>query len=139
MRRTRNAFATLILLLATATVAWSQQAISPRISPAMRDRAARDGSVPLILELRLPRAFRAEGGIPQAADVRTQREQIDGRASRVLAALPRSSYRIRHAYTTVPYVAVELTPAGLDALEKSDVVRIFQDEIVYPVLGQSVP
>lgn len=121
--------------------AWAQPAPGVRVSQALRDRAARDGYVPVILELRLPTAFRAEATIPRAADARTQRQHIARRASHVLSSLPRSSYRIRHEYATVPYLAVELTPEGLDAIGASspDVVRIFQDAIVQPVLAESVP
>jgi hypothetical protein len=138
--RTHVLFVLATLLLAIGQLASAQPAPQPRVSQAMRDRAARDGSVPVILELRLGAAFRAEEQA-RSAEARAQREQIRGRASGVLSSLPPTSYRVRHQYATVPYVALELTPAGLDAVERSipNVVRIFEDEIVRPVLAQSVP
>jgi subtilisin len=132
---------TAALCLGAANVASSQQPAGPLVPQAVRDRAARDGSVPVLVELRLPAAFRPEANLPDDAAVRVQRQQIATRAERVLSSLPRASFAVRHEYRTIPYLALSLTPAAVDALDRSapDVARVVADDVVRVVLADSVP
>lgn len=142
MHRRSHVFAAVAaVLLAVGNVASAQQGATTHIPQVIRDGANRNGSVPVILQLRIPTAFRPEALLPQAADAQAQREQIARRANGVLAALPESSFTIRHRFRTIPYVALAVTPAGLDAIERSaaDVARVIPDEIVRPMLSESVP
>jgi subtilisin family serine protease len=61
-------------------------------------------------------------------------------AARVLRLLPADSRTIRQ-FQRLPFVAIDLTSAGLDALDAlgSDVVRVMEDTIHKPLLAESVP
>jgi subtilisin family serine protease len=108
--------------------------------PNVHARAQRDGHVRVIVELKLPAAHVPEGRLGNAAAVLSQRRNIAAAAARVIAAVDASSRRAARAYQTVPYVALDVTQAGLAALESSpDTSRIFEDVLVRPVLAQSVP
>jgi subtilisin family serine protease len=108
--------------------------------PNVHARAQRDGHVRVIVELRLPAAHVPEGRLGSAAAVLSQRRNIAAAAARVMAAVDVSSRRAARVYETVPYVALDVTQAGLAALESSpDTSRIFEDVLVRPVLAQSVP
>src|SRR5262249_15172217 len=50
-------------------------------------------------------------------------------------------HRVVREFQTVPYVALEIGPAALAALEAAsgDVVRVFDDELARPSLADSVP
>jgi hypothetical protein len=61
-------------------------------------------------------------------------------APRVIGRLAAAEHRVARRYRAVPFVALEVSPAALAALRQSpDVVRVFDDEILKPVLAQSVP
>ena len=61
-------------------------------------------------------------------------------APRVIARLAAAEHRVARRYRSVPFLALEVSPAALAALRQSaDVVRVLDDEIVKPVLAQSVP
>ena len=114
----------------------------PFVPQQLKDRAARSGSVRVIVELRLPAGRHVpEGALPSRAAIVAQRQAIAGVRGRVLGKLPASSHRLIHQYDTVPYVALELGPDALAMLEDSpsDVVRVMEDKIARPVLADSVP
>jgi subtilisin len=84
----------------------------------LRARAEREGRVRVLVELRQLSAF----------------PRIDSKL--------RSTYRrVLYRYRTVPYVALDISPAGLAELESAsgDVVRVVEDQIHFPTLAQSVP
>ena len=108
----------------------------------MRDRAARDGRVRVIVELKLPSGpHRPEGLLPSVAAAAAQRQTIVAVGARVLARLQGSGHRLVHRYQSVPYLALELSAADLDALDNAgqDIVRVMDDAILRPVLAESVP
>jgi subtilisin len=107
---------------------------------AVHARAARNGHVRVIAELRLPGSPIAAEGLLATEAVDAQRRRMGGAADRVWAALPSSGRRLIRRYATVPYIALEVGPAALARLEASpDVARVFADEIARPVLAESVP
>ncbi len=111
------------------------------IPQELRARAERDGRVRVLVEINLPAdRFVAEARLPDATAVTVQRRSIDAAALRILSKLQRNG-RLVHRYQTVPYLALELTPAALATLETSpsDIVRVIDDAIVRPVLADSVP
>jgi len=96
----------------------------------------------VIVELSLPGGRHvAEGHLRNTAAVLAQRRDIAATSTRVLASLQSSDRRVIRRYATVPYVALEVGPAALAALDasSSDVSRVFEDELVRPVLAESVP
>jgi hypothetical protein len=93
----------------------------------------------VLVQLRLPSPHVAEGQLGAAA-VTAQRRAIDASAARILARLNAADRRVVRRYATLPLIALELNPAALAALNQSpDVVRVFDDEIMRPVLAKSVP
>jgi hypothetical protein len=97
------------------------------------------GRARVLVQLRLPAAHVGEGQLSGAAAV-AQRRAIEASAARVLSRLNTADHRIVRRYQTIPLIALELNPAALAALQPlPDVARIFDDEIVRPVLAQSVP
>jgi subtilisin family serine protease len=90
----------------------------PIVPAKVRARAEREGRVRVLVELRQPGAF----------------PRLDSKL--------RSTYRrVLYRYRTVPYVALDISPAGLAELEtaSADVVRVVEDQLHFPTLAQSVP
>lgn len=97
------------------------------------------GRARVLVQLRLPAPHVGEGQLSGAAAV-AQRRAIEASAARILSRLNTADHRVVRRYQTIPLIALELNPAALAALQQSpDVVRVFDDEIVRPVLAQSVP
>ena len=112
----------------------------PRISQALRERIERGERVRAIVELNLPSdPFVPEAALPDADRIVRQRGAIAAQAARILARL--SSASILHRYLTVPQIAIEIGPSEFASLEAagSDVVGVAEDEILHPVLADSVP
>jgi len=97
----------------------SQPGGIPQIPTAVRNRAARDGRVRVIVELKLPSGpHRPAGLLPSVAAAAAQRQSIVAVGARVLARLQGSGHRVVHRYQSVPYLALELSAADLDALQR---------------------
>src|SRR6185295_1222575 len=98
-----------------AGAAQGPPAAGPRIPPGLQDRAARGGRVRVIVHLKLATGPHApEGNLPAPA-LRAQRSAIAGAAARVLSRLPAGSYTVLRRFTTVGFMVLDVTPAGLDA------------------------
>ena len=98
------------------------------------------GRTRVIVELRLASPHVGEGRLANAPARAAQRREIAEAGARVTARLNAADHRLVRRYQTVPYVAIEASPAALAALRAApDVVRVFDDEIVHAVLAQSVP
>jgi subtilisin len=108
---------------------------------ALGERADRQGSVRVLVELRLPTGPHVpEGRAGNAAAVLAQRQAIATTQGRVLGQLRGAAHRVVHQYVTVPYVALEVDADGLTILAaESDVLRVVEDTMVRPVLAQSAP
>lgn len=120
----------LVLLFATAAGA-------ARVPVRLAEKAQREGSVRVLVEL--DAAIAPEGALPDRASVVGQRSRI-ATAGRRLARDLGNGGRMVRAFETVPWVALEVAPGGLDALERSaEVRRIAEDELSFPVLADSVP
>jgi subtilisin family serine protease len=106
-----------------------------------QDRGQRDALIRVIVELNLPSRYVPEGELPDLATVAVQRQTIAAGATRALSKLPAGSSRNVRRYSTVPYVSLEVTPEGRQALDAlgTDIIRVFPDEILFPVLTESVP
>jgi subtilisin len=135
------AIAGLVMVLSGGVWPPLQAQAARRVPDAVRAAGERAGRVRVLVELGLTDPFAPEAAHSSAAAVLGQRQAIGAGAARVLATLPPGSYRATRRYQTVPYLALEVTPAALDALETmgADVIRVREDGIVRPVLTESVP
>src|SRR5262245_7461785 len=108
------AFAGFVLLISAGAPA--VRAAGPQIPDAVRARSQRGERVRVVVELKLQSSLLPEASLRTAAAVTAQRREIAARADRVLSRLSAGAGRIRR-YQTVPYLALEVTPTGLAALE----------------------
>ncbi|MFI5178438.1 MAG: S8 family peptidase, partial [Vicinamibacterales bacterium] len=135
--------ATLAIALALSSGAARPRAAGggPPIPQNARDRALREGRARVIVELKLPEPHVPEQRLQSGAAVLRQRQRIASRAAQVLARQPQGAHRAVHQYRSVPYLVLDVTPAGLDAIAAldTDIVRVMEDKIVRPVLADSVP
>jgi subtilisin family serine protease len=99
--------------------------------------ASRDGSVRAIVELQT--RFTAEGALDRSGAT-AQEDEIKRAADALLAALPSDSYRLERRYRRLPFLALEMEPAGLAALERSGLAaHVGEDEVAWPTLAQTTP
>jgi len=108
----------------------------------VREQAAQNGRVRVLVELRLASGpFMPESTIGNSAGVQAQRNAIALSRARVLSTLTPATVRVVRQFETTPYIAIEVTPAALAALEANgaDVVRVLEDGLARPSLIDSVP
>jgi subtilisin family serine protease len=104
---------------------------------ALAARAAQTGSVRAIVELAVSAA--PESGLPPGERLRQRRAIAAARAS-AAAALAGHAFRVRRAFRTLPYAALELDAAAVRALAASPWVASLREERLYrPLLDTSVP
>jgi subtilisin len=130
MTGTRAAVASstlLVLLLGATTI-------------AAQPTPAQDPRTRVIVQLRTPDPYQSEARLPSPAAVAAQRRAIAAAATGLLAGLAGAEHRVARRYETLPLIAVEVTAAARAALERApETLRVFDDEMVRPVLAQSVP
>ena len=103
----------------------------------LRARAERQGTVRVIAELALPSPFRVDAGLSRA-DAEAQAAAIAAAGAAVAARLGVGAVGPVRTYVSVPFVAVEVTPAGLEALAADPgVVRVHEDRLGEAHLGES--
>ena len=94
----------------------------------------------VLVELRTPDAYEPEARLGNAIAVAAQRRAIETTTARLLGRLVNADHRVARRYQTLPFVALEVTPSVRAALETApEVARVLDDEILRPVLAQSVP
>ena len=135
-----------VLLVLVATLGTAPAAVdlssSAPIAQAVQEQVQRHGWSRVIVEVRTPSgAHVPEGTLSSAAAVANQRAEIQSGQGRVLARMAGSDHRVVHRFSTVPFLALEVGPSGLTALQASlfDVVRVVEDKISYPLLSESGP
>ncbi len=90
----------------------------------------------VIVKLAVPAA--PEGLLPGTAAVASQRSNIATTRSSVIAALPQHGWRTTAEFKTIPYVALEVDAAALQALRQSPLVADVQEDRPHsPTLFQS--
>ena len=110
---------------------------TPGSASEVLQKAERRGSVRVIVGLRTD--FTPEGRLsrPQAED---QRNAIENAGDGLLAELAGTGYQTLREYETVPYVALNLTPAALRAVQDSPRATTVQEDVAVPAdLAQSTP
>ena len=116
--------------------------VRPTVDPRVRAGLQRNGTARVIVELNVSSgAHVPEGLLPNAAAVAAQRAAIRAAQTRVIGKLPASATRSIRQFDTVPFLALEVNAAGLAAIEAAspDVARVLEDEVLHPVLAESVP
>ena len=111
------------------------------VDPEARHRVLQDGSVRVIVQLRLARGPHLAEGVLSDAAVRAQRIDTAGVRAQILARLAKRSHRVLHRYDSIPMIALEVGPDGLQELEAMplEVERVFIDTLNAPSLVESVP
>jgi len=101
----------------------------PRVSPTA---GARDASrMRVIAKLRLDPADAPAGETDAAAKA----AQIVAARDRLLASLPPAEVRLTRAFASIPFVALEVSPAGLAALRASPLVSGVEEDRVESIQG----
>jgi hypothetical protein len=113
---------------------------SPRIPERVRNRLATEGSARVIVKLLLPGTEQASEKPATARGATAQRDRIGAAQKTLLDRLRNTRHRVNREYRAFPYLALEVGPAALPALESSPaVLRIFEDRMSRPLLDQSGP
>jgi subtilisin len=115
----------------------SQGSDVPADTSRLLQKAQKEGSVPVIVGLRTD--FTPEGQLSRAqAD--DQRGAIESAGAGLRADLTGTGYQTLREYETVPYMALELTPEALRAVQDSpSATTIHEDVAVPPTLAESGP
>ena len=101
----------------------------------VRQAAANDGSVAVLVSLREPPALRS-----RRPDVAALRAQVASSQAPVLAALPAADAQVIYRYQAVPALALRVNERALEALSRRpEVIDISLDEEGSAGLLQSVP
>jgi subtilisin family serine protease len=108
------------------------------VPQALYDKVAREGSVRVIVQLGVTTS--PEGELESADAVASQRQGVATMRAAVLAELAGTGYRTIREFETIPFVALEVAPEALSALEVSpNVAGVEEDRLLSPLLSQSVP
>ena len=123
---------------ANAAPTFPARAESPPLVPAgLREQAEEQGSARVIVRLRM--SFVPEGRL-RRSEALDQRDRIADLRGRLKEAVSDSGTRVVREFQTVPYVALELSPRGLAAAERSSAAqRIQEDRPRSPTLAESTP
>jgi subtilisin family serine protease len=115
----------------------SAAAAGPAIEPDLAARAAERGSVRVMVELAV--AAQPEPWLPAAARA-AQRARIAASRDALRGELGGARHEVARAYRSIPFVALEVGPEALAALERSPRVRaVREDRLRRPSLDISVP
>ncbi len=102
-------------------------------------QAGEAGTVRVLVQLDMP-AFRAEGELDDGQAARVQQLGIDSLQDSVVNQLADTNTAVVAAYKYIPYMALELDAAALEALAQlPQVVAIEEDVPVPPALSSSIP
>jgi subtilisin family serine protease len=112
-----------------------------RISQRVRDQVAAEGRARVIVQVRLPTPFVAEGRLPSRAHAASQRASLARVQASVLSRLQGRGHAFLHRFETVPYLVLEVESDALAELEAAsfEVEHVLEDALYEPLLSQSVP
>jgi subtilisin family serine protease len=124
--------------LALIAVTRATSAMAGMVPEALWDRAAREGTVRVIVRFRV--ATTPEGDLESADAVASQRRDIAAMGYAALAELAGTSHRTVREFATIPFVALEVAPDAIAALEASpNVVGVEEDRLERASLSESIP
>ncbi len=108
-----------VLQCACGPASFAGTVSSPVIDPEVR-RGIAEGSVRVIVELRIAAMFRPEGELPDPSAVAAQRSAIAAAQGTVLSRLQGTQFTLIHQYDSVPLLALEIGPDALVRMETFD-------------------
>jgi hypothetical protein len=115
---------------------------SPTISPAVVAAVAQ-GRARVLVELRTAAGFRPEGHLPGPDAIASQRAAIAAAQQSVIAGLHGTDAVVLQRYASAPFLALEIGPSALRAIEgMASVARVVEDTVNLPSGGRiprSVP
>jgi len=115
-------------------------AAPPGIPQAIRGRAARDGHARVIVELRLATGRHVPESSLAPNGRFAQRDAIRAAGSRLLLRLGADGSRLVRRFQTAPYIALDVGPGGMAALESApEVISVTEDALLYHSLAGSAP
>lgn len=101
-------------------------------------KAQLEGTVRIIARLNM--RSQREGDLPTTQAVQEQRQSIEAAQFALLSELGAASFSVAARFKTIPFIALEVSPDTLAALERSSrILDIQEDAVAYPSLGDSVP
>ena len=124
-RRSRAAAVAVLLVgqCATAAPGTSPPLISTTVVAAVAHGRAR-----VLVELRLSGGARAEGELHDRDAISAQRSGIAALQQAVIARLQGTDAVVLHQYASVPFLALEIGPSALRAIERMpEVIRVVED------------
>ncbi len=106
----------------------------------LRATARKEGAVPLIVGVKTDVPFVPEGRHAAPQSVQLQRQAINTAQEMLLDSLSSFSTTLNASYKYIPYVALTVDEAGLEALLDSPLVTsVHEDGLDAPLLDSSVP
>ncbi len=139
LQRTWSSHLALSATIAFVALAAASAAARPNAVPdGLAAATAARGSARVIVGLDVP--FEAEGRLQTPADVAAQRGRIHSAQRRIASTLAGSSHRLIRNFESIPFAALEVSPAALAALAASELIVSVQEDVPEPpVVGQSAP
>lgn len=132
----KSSLVTLMVLLISTL--YSPFVCSGTPEEALIEKANTFGSVRVIV--RLNTDYKMEGKLSSSQAVQDQRSRISQEQGKLLSRLVSHDLSGVKKFATIPYLAMKVNPAALDALSKDPgVVSIVEDKPVPPTLQQSIP
>jgi hypothetical protein len=128
--------AAIAVVLAGGCAMAPASASSPTIAPTVTAAVAQ-GRARVLVELRAPGGFRPEGNLPGPDAVASQRSAIAAAQQAVIAGLQGTDAVVLQRYASVPFLALEIGPSALRAIEgMADVTRVVEDTVNLPSAGR---
>jgi len=135
MRRLATVMIAIWVILGWTEVGIAQQG---KVPPEVLQEAQTKGVARVIVQLDV--ATRPEGALPTRQAVLGQRQAIAGAQGDRLAELSGTTHKVTRRFETIPFIALEVTPDALAALERSArVVGVVLDRLDAPSLLESAP
>ena len=124
-------------LLIPAAIVSGAAAIT--VPQSLIQKAQRQGTVRVIVRLHTPST--TESDIESDLELASRRRNIDFARASTRASLSRLPHRVIHEFQDFPFMALSLTPGGLQALEslRGLVTEVLEDQLNTPFLAESIP
>lgn len=133
-----------LFLVGQALPGRAEAASPPHVLPATCNaflaKAGDGGTARVIVGLQTARTFIPEGDLPTDHQVQVQRGAIRVAQAALLNSLAAHSVTVHTAYRSIPFVALEVDEAALQALIASPLVASIEEDVaVPPTLASSTP
>jgi subtilisin len=125
-----------LLLLPAGIVSGAASFMVPQ---GLMQKAQGQGTVRVIVRLYTPPT--TESDIESDLELASRRRTIDFARASTRASLSQLPHRVIHEFQDFPFMALSLTPKGLQALEslRGVVTEVLEDQLNTPFLSESIP